>query len=217
MAYADQKMSGNKITALIIVVLIHVVVIYALVTGLAFEAAKKLVQKVTTVDIKEPEKPKPPPPPPPKQKEAPPPPVAPPVKINVAVTPPQIQTVITPPPAPPPIVLAPPAPVPPPPAPKGPTSAAQLKGNPGEIITSDDYPARALRAQEQGTTGFSLTIGTDGRVTNCQVTSSSGSAELDQTTCTLATRRFRFKPAMSDGAPTTGTYNNRIRWVVPKD
>ena len=56
MAYADQKMSGNKITALIIVAIIHVLVGYALVTGLAYEAAKKVIQKVTTVDIKEEEK-----------------------------------------------------------------------------------------------------------------------------------------------------------------
>lgn len=218
MAYADQRMSGNKLTALIIVLLIHIALGYALVTGLAFEAAKKVIQRVTTVDVKEPEKPKEPPPPPPKQKEAPPPPVAPPVKINVAVTPPQIQTVITPPPAPPPIVLAPPAPVPaPPPPPKGPTVTAQPKSNPASWATDADYPSRALRANEQGTTGFRVTIGPDGRVTDCQVTSSSGSQELDQTTCTLVTRRARFKPAMMDGQPTSGSYSNRIRWVVPKD
>ncbi|MEO0033950.1 MAG: hypothetical protein RIS94_3708, partial [Pseudomonadota bacterium] len=38
MAYADQQMSGNKITALILVALLHVVVGYALVTGLAYSA-----------------------------------------------------------------------------------------------------------------------------------------------------------------------------------
>ena len=66
MAYADQSMSGSRITALIIVALIHIVVGYALVTGLAYEGARQLIKKVTTVDIKEPEKPKEPPPPPPK-------------------------------------------------------------------------------------------------------------------------------------------------------
>ena len=53
MSYADQSMSGNRVTALIIVALIHILLIYALVTGLAYEGAKKLIQKVTTVDIKE--------------------------------------------------------------------------------------------------------------------------------------------------------------------
>jgi protein TonB len=211
-------MSGNKITALIIVALIHIVLGYALITGLAFEAAKKVMEKVTTVDIKEPEKPKEPPPPPPKQKEAPPPIVAPPVKINVAVTPPQIATVVTPPPVAPPIVLAPPAPVPPPPpAPKGPTSSVQPKSSPASWATTDDYPARALRSNEQGVTGFTVTVGPDGRVTGCQVTSSSGSSELDTTTCNLVSRRARFKPAMQDGQPVASSYTNRIRWVVPKD
>lgn len=218
MAYADQKMSGNRVTALIIVALIHIVLIYALVTGLAYEAAKKVIQKVTTVDIKEPEKPKEPPPPPPKQKEAPPPPVAPPVKINVAVTPPQIQTVTTPPPAPPPIILAPPAPVPaPPPPPKATPVAAQPRNNPGSWATSNDYPSRALREEREGTTGFRLTVGTDGRPTDCQITSSSGSPDLDEATCSNVMRRARFKPATdSNGQPTTGTYVSRVRWVIPE-
>ena len=76
MAYADQSMSGNRVTALIIVALIHIFVGYALVTGLAYEAAKKVIQKVTTVDIKEEVKKEEPPPPPPKTTKpaAPPPP-----------------------------------------------------------------------------------------------------------------------------------------------
>ena len=218
MAYADQKMSGNKVTALIIVALIHIALVYALVTGLAYEAAKKVIQRVTTVDIKEPEKPKEPPPPPPKQKEAPPPPVAPPVKINIAPAPPQIQTVITPPPAPPQIILAPPAPAPaPPPPPKATPVSAQPRGNPGSWATTNDYPSRALREEREGTTGFRVNVGTDGRVTDCQVTSSSGSPDLDEATCTNVSRRARFKPATdSNGQPTTGSYSNRVRWVIPK-
>jgi len=220
MAYADQSMSGNKVTAIVIVALIHVFVGYALVTGLAYEAYKKAVQKVTTVDIKdEPKKEDEPPPPPPKKETAPPPPVAPPVKINVAVAPPQIQTVAVAPPAPPAIVLAPPAPVvapPAPPAPKGPTSGVQPKGNPGSWATDADYPQKALREEQQGTTGFRVTVGTDGRVVDCQVTSSSGSPELDDATCKNVTRRARFKPAMQDGQPIQSSYSNRIRWVIPK-
>jgi protein TonB len=63
MAYADQQMSGNRITAIVIVALIHAGVGYALVTGLAYEAATKIMKKVTTVDIKDEVKPPPPPPP----------------------------------------------------------------------------------------------------------------------------------------------------------
>ena len=75
MAYADQQMSGTKITALVIVALLHVALGYALVTGLAYEGVKQLVKKVTTVDIKK-EEPKKEQPKPPEQKAAPPPIVA---------------------------------------------------------------------------------------------------------------------------------------------
>jgi protein TonB len=45
MAYADQKLSGNRLTAIIIVALIHIVVGYALVSGLAYSAAQKIMKK----------------------------------------------------------------------------------------------------------------------------------------------------------------------------
>jgi len=219
MAYADQSMSGNKVTAIVIVALIHIFLGYALVTGLAYEAYKKAVQKVTTVDIKEDEPKKDePPPPPPKKVDTTPPPVAPPVKINVATAPPAIETVTVAPPAAPTIVLAPPAPVAPPapPAPRGVTSGVQPKGAPASWATTDDYPQGAIRKEAQGVTGFRLTVGPDGRVIDCTVTSSSGSPELDDATCKLVSRRARFKPAMQDGQPVQSSYSNRIRWQLPE-
>ena len=216
MAYADREMSGNRITAFVIVALIHVAAIYALVTGLAYNAVQQVIKKVTTVDIKK-DEPKPPPPPPPPKNAPPPPPVAPPVKINVAVTPPQIQTVQTPPPPAPVVVLAPPAPVAPPPpkfAPKGP----KPKNDQASWVTTDDYPSRALRENRTGLSGFSLTVGPDGRVTDCQITSSSGSPDLDEAACTYAKRRARFAAATDgSGSPTSGSYPGRVRWVVPKE
>jgi len=83
MAYADQQMSGSRIVAIIIVALIHVALGYALVTGLAYSAFKKAVERVTTVDIEEPPPEEEPPPPPPDE-VVPPPPVAPPPPINIA-------------------------------------------------------------------------------------------------------------------------------------
>ena len=72
MAYADQKMSTNKLVALIIVAILHVLVAYALVTGLAYSAVKKLKERVETFDVEE-EKPpeEEPPPPPPDQPQEP--------------------------------------------------------------------------------------------------------------------------------------------------
>ena len=216
MAYADQSMSGNRITALVIVAIIHIVVGYALVTGLAYEAAKKVVQKVTTIDIEEEvKKEEPPPPPPPKKLDVPPPPVkvvVPPTKIDIAPAPPVIDTTpVAPPPAPPVI-----APAPPPP--RATPKAAVPRGNPGSWATTNDYPSRALREERAGTTGFRVTVGTDGRVTDCQITSSSGHPDLDEATCTNVKRRARFNPATDEnGQPTTGSYSNRVRWVIPRD
>src|SRR6187402_2870336 len=106
MAYADQQMSGSRIAAIIIVALIHVALGYALVTGLAYSAIKKAVERVTTVDIEEPPPPEEEPPPPPPDQVQPPP----------IVAPPQFETVSTPPPPAPVIPRAAP-PAPPPPAP----------------------------------------------------------------------------------------------------
>ena len=217
MAYADQQMSGNRITALIIVAIIHIVLVYALVTGLAYTGIKQIMKRVTTVDIKK-DEPKKDEPPPPKQQQAPPPIVAPPPRINVNLTPPPITTVVTPPPVAPVIpIISPPAPVAPP-SPRIQPKQASPKGNPGNWATTNDYPTRALREEREGTTGFRVAVGPDGRVTSCSVTSSSGSPDLDEATCSNVTRRARFNPATDgEGRPTSGAYSSRVRWVIPKD
>lgn len=213
MAYADQQMSGNRITAIVIVALIHVALGYALVTGLAYEAAKKVITRVTTINIEEEvKKEELPPPPPPKPMNLPPPP-----KIITPVVVPQTlatpQPVYTPEPQP---TVAPI--VPPKVEPRFTPKSAVPKGNPGNWATTNDYPSRALREERAGTTGFRVTIGPDGKVTDCQVTSSSGHADLDEATCSNIRRRARFTPATDgEGQPTTGSYSSRVRWVIPKD
>lgn len=220
MAYADQQMSGNKVTAIIIVAVIHVLVGYALVTGLAFSAAKKLAEKMQVIDIKEEVKEEKLPPPPPKKLDIPPPPTkidVPPRQIDIPVAAaPTFAPEPPAPPAPPPVVLPPPPAAPPPPrfTPK----SAVPKGNPGSWATTNDYPSRALREERAGVTGFRVTVTADGRVGSCTVTSSSGSPDLDEATCSNVTRRARFTPAMDgEGQPTTGSYSGRIRWVIPKE
>ncbi|MFM9937017.1 MAG: energy transducer TonB [Novosphingobium sp.] len=219
MAYADQQMSGNKITALIVVAILHIVVGYALVTGLAYEAFKKIKEVTSAVNIEEEKPPETPPPPPPKQDQPPPPIVAPPPPISFnAPAQPQIETVSTPPPPAPVFTTAAPPPPPPPPPPKFQPKGAAPKGNPGNWATSNDYPSRALREEREGSSGFRVTVGTDGKVTDCQITRSSGSPDLDQATCDNVRRRARFAPATDgEGNPTTGAYSSTIRWVIPKE
>ena len=220
MSYADQQMSGNRVVAIIIVALIHIALGYALVTGLAYSALKKAVERVTTVDIKEPEPPKDEPPPPPPKETTPPPPVAPPPPINIAPAPPPIQTQPTiPPPAPPVLRVPPPAPVAPPPPPAPPAVAVKVspRGNPQSWVTNDDYPTRAMREERQGVTRFSVSVDANGRVSDCSVTGSSGSPDLDSTACSLIQRRARFSPAKdTTGAAIPSTWSSSFRWQIPK-
>ena len=54
MAYADQEgMSRNRLVSIIIVLLLHAFLGYALVTGLAFEAVQKVKEKLNVIDVKE--------------------------------------------------------------------------------------------------------------------------------------------------------------------
>jgi protein TonB len=121
-------------------------------------------------------------------------------------------------------VVTPPAPVPPPPPglpiPIGEGAfnprAPKPMSYPGSWVMTADYPADSLRANEQGSTGFTVTVDTQGRVKDCRISASSGSPRLDETTCRLVTQRARFTPATdSKDNPIEGTYSNRVRWVLP--
>jgi protein TonB len=196
--------------SIVIVALIHIGIGYALVTGLAISAAKQVIQRVTTVDIEEPEpEEEEPPPPPPEENVAPPPPVAPPAPINIAPAPPPIRTVDTPPPpAPIAVRVPPPAPVaapPPPPAPSRARAAQRDGQNRWAARIQANYPRRAVQREIEGNVGVSVTIGPDGRVTGCSVSNSSGNDDLDQAACEGMQRYARYEPALDDaGNPTSG-------------
>ena len=217
MSYADQKMSGSRIVAIVIVALIHAALGYAFVTGLAYQYVKKVSEKLNTFDVDEPPPPPPdePPPPPPDIPLTPPPVVAPPPIVMTPSPPVVIATVPTPPPVFIPTPVAPPAPPPAPPPPRV-SKAAGLKGNPGQYFGTDNYPPSAVRAGESGRVVAKLSVGTDGRVTACSVTSSSGSSALDQATCRIAQSRVKFTPAKDDsGAPIASVFTLPVRWVLP--
>ena len=212
MAYADQQMSGSRVVAIIIVGLIHVVIGYTLVTGLAYSAVKSVVERVTTVDIEEPEpEPSEEPPPPPEPDTAPPPPVAPPPPINIAPAPPPIVTQPRiPPPAPPARIIPPPAPAAPPPAPPPAPSQARAAQrdnfNRWAARIQEAYPSRAIRREIEGNVGVAVTINAEGRVSSCRVTSSSGESDLDTAACEGMERYARYEPARdAAGNPTTGS------------
>lgn len=219
MAYADQQqMSSSKIISIILVVLIHALFGYALVTGLAYNAVKKVASELDMIDIQEEEPPEEieePPPPPPDQPIEPPPVVTPPPIVAPPAAPrPVISTTPVAPPVVAPVVAAPPPPPPPPPPQR---AAPEPRGNPGRWANANDYPSRALREEREGTTSFRVIVNAKGRVDSCQVTSSSGHSDLDAATCKNIQRRARFRPALdSAGNPMQAAWSSRVRWQIPK-
>jgi protein TonB len=67
----------------------------------------------------------------------------------------------------------------------------QIRGR----ISDRDYPRGAAENHVSGRVSVIYTIETDGRATHCAITRSSGSAELDETTCRLIEQRFVFEPS----------------------
>lgn len=124
--------------------------------------------------------------------------------------------------APPPPILrtAPPAPPPPPPPlrPGDPVQRATPVVPLPSLFSDDDYPAAALRAEEEGVVGYRMEIDREGRVARCDIVSSSGSASLDSTTCRLIQARARFRPARTAKGKKTGdSIYGRIWWRFPEE
>ena len=185
----QQRNPGRHIVGIGVVLALHLLLGWALVTGLAQRMVEVIRSPLETKIIEE-VKPPPPPPPenlPPPPKFAPPPPsfVPPPeVTVNPPPTPqPTITTTqVPPPPAPPVFILPPPAPVAPP-APTAPAPApapARVAARPAIANvqacapTGDDYPAAANRAEATGTTRVRFNVGADGKLAGAEVAKSAG-------------------------------------------
>ncbi|MEI8324231.1 MAG: energy transducer TonB [Betaproteobacteria bacterium] len=148
----ENRDSSRRVKGFIIVVALHALIGYLVVSGLARKGLNLIKKPLEAVVIQEVIIP-PPPPPPPKKIEppkempkidAPPPPYVPPSEVTPQVsTAPSIVSVATPPPAP--AVIAPP---PPPPAPTGPRRTAIGVACPTQV--QPEMPRKAL---QDGTTG----------------------------------------------------------------
>ncbi|WP_448658607.1 energy transducer TonB [Sphingomonas sp. CJ99] len=80
-------------------------------------------------------------------------------------------------------------------------------------ISNRDYPASAYRAGAGGRVIVTLDVDARGRVTGCAVMRSSGTQALDDATCTLARKRFRYTPARdADGRAVAGQAGYRQDW-----
>ena len=84
----------------------------------------------------------------------------------------------------------------------------------GEILPSD-YPRGLRERGVGGRVGIVFTVGTNGRVTSCTVTRSSGVAELDALTCRLIQERFRYRPSTDRyGRPIPDEVEGEHDWVA---
>jgi protein TonB len=93
----------------------------------------------------------------------------------------------------------------------GGTDLEQIAGE----ITPRDYPRHLGNAGIGGRVGISFTVGVNGRVTRCTVTSSSGIPELDALTCRLIEKRFRYRPSTDRyGRPVPDEVEGEQIWEV---
>jgi len=85
-------------------------------------------------------------------------------------------------------------------------------------LRRSDYPREARRTGAEGTVTMRIEVAPDGRVSGCSVTRSSGSALLDETTCRLARKRFRYEPARdAAGRAVPDVVTDGQRWWIERD
>ena len=204
-SYLDAGPSRGRTIGLVVAVLFHVLLIYALATGLGRKVIEVIKQPIETKIIEEVKPPPPPPPeapPPPPKLAAPPPPFIPPPEIKVQ-TPPPVQPTITAqvqetPPPPTPAVIqkpveAPKAPVAAPPAPKPrlrtgvtPTYRPPIS----ELLAA--YPRQARREGITGKVVLRLTVSPAGDVVNVVVREANPKRIFDRA-ATEYVQKFKFE------------------------
>ncbi len=228
MSYANTTASpAARLRAASGVIAIHALVGAGVVAGLTITGTISPPAKIVdTFDVTNP-----PPPPPPEPQVVPDPaplpyapPAAPepplrldrPAPIDVVPVTPNMPTDLVL--VPPPRAIPAPTPAVTPSAPPAidPVSASPRNG-PAGWITTNDYARSDLVREREGTAGYRLVIGSDGRVDACEITRSSGHSTLDRNTCRLIERRARFDPAKNNrGETTVGTYTGSVTWQIPE-
>ena len=209
MDFSDrQQEPGKKFVGLGLVIIFHVVLIYALLNGLGTKIVQ-IIQKPLEAKIVDEVKPPPPPPdippPPPPKLLAPPPPFIPPPEVQVQQQVPQQNTIAAvsnvKPDNP---VFAKTQAV----APETPKAAAVGPVTVAGVIDFNAegckpvYPRASLRNEEAGTVVMSVLIGADGSVSEVKIDKSSGFRGLDNAVrAQLMSGSCKNKPGTVDGKP----------------
>ncbi len=182
--------SGKRGIALVAVILLHVLIGYGFVSGLASRIAHTIIPPVQIAQIKQPKKNDKPPPPQPKLQDIKPY-VPPPEFVNIqAPTSSHAITEITRRVAPAPVAR---------PAPPRPVVRTALRYDPNHLVDVNQYyPDASRRAGDEGTCRAQISIGPDGRVHAESIAKSTGHPRLDRA-CLKVARALRFIPATVNG------------------
>lgn len=182
-----QRGAATRLPGVTVIVLLHIAIAYALISGLARKVVEVIKAPIETKIIEEIKKPPPDvPPPPPPRLQAPPPPFIPPPEINIQLPPPApaaITTVTTtpPPPGPPPVAV--------PVEPAAPVVRREFK--PSHRI-DPSFPRRAVDRGISGRVVAWVYVATSGQVTQVEIRQSSN--RIFDPEVVRALSQWRFKP-----------------------
>ena len=216
MDYAQRQRDPTKhLIGLTIVALLHVLLVYALVTGLARKVVEVIKKPIETKIVEEAKPPPPPeaPPPPPPKLSTPPPPFIPPPEVQIAITPPPAATITavtnT---APPPVATNAPAP---PPTPAHVPVRTSPVIDAARSCEKPPYPPASERNEESGTVTVKFLIDVDGRAIKSEIVRSSGHKRLDEA-ARAGLSLCRFKPGTVDGKPEQSWSQIDYVWKLPQ-
>jgi protein TonB len=229
-SYSGTAGRPDKAKAIGAVLLVHAALAAIILTGLNVRMVSQAVERLTTINIKEPPPP-PPPPPPPARK---------PQQMKKPAGAPAPKAVPTPVVAPQPKL---PLPSPIPAAKIAGTGTATSSGasasgtgtgaggsgngpggggygnggnTPARLIrnlTRGDYRIMSSYGMPQGSAVLRLVVNARGAVSSCSVLRSTGAAQIDGAICQLATTRMFFVPAYdSSGRPIAYQFDYFARW-----
>jgi periplasmic protein TonB len=187
MDYAErQRNPGKHLVGIGVVIVFHIILIYALVNGLARKVVEVVKGPLETKIIQEVKPPPPEAPPPPPPKLLPPPPAfIPPPEVNITEAAPVTNTITT--------TSKPP----PPSAPIGQHKAPVVRTR---SCDEPEYPPASERLGETGRVVVAMLIDTNGHVVDSKIKTSSGYPRLDKA-AQQALSLCKFDPGMDNGKP----------------
>ena len=194
---------GRKTTVTGIIIAFHVLLVWALLQSLntiSVDRPPPIIKAEIIEEIADEEAPPPPPP----TIEAPPPYVPPPdIVIDLPVDAPVNSTAL----------VAVNKPAPPPVAKAGIKKAPEIDPK-FKRRFQPDYPPTSRRLGEEGSVVLQVLVGTDGKVQDGKVQTSSGFPRLDEAALKHALRAWRFTPGTEDGAPVTAWHSVKVTFKI---